>query len=317
MIAMTPPYSETVGAALLASRKERGWSQARLAAESGVPQTVISSIERATHANPPLETVKRLCTALDAELVVEVRPTRVVGKSDQRDPAHAACVAGTRRILERAGWTTASEVEIVTGRARGFIDLIAFDAATRRLLVIEVKTEIRDVGGLERQVGWYLREAWATARRLDWKPRSVSGVVVCLATAAVDAVALANREELAAAFPIRGRAVRAVLNGGATIDKRGLVLLDPLRRGTAGLLTLAADGRRTPPPYRDYAAFLRARAARARRTSSAVTPTGHGGPAPGRGLGGGRRAAEDRGSGSVTAGRTGSPSSRPAGSGAV
>lgn len=304
MPVMTPPISTTVGAGVLGCRKERGWSQARLAAESEVPQTVISSIERATHANPPLETVRRLCTALDAELVVEVRPARLVGKSDQRDPAHAACVAATRRILERVGWTTASEVEIVTGRAHGFMDLIAFDEVSRRLLVIEVKTEIRDVGGLERQMSWYLREAWAAAKRLDWKPRSVSGVVVCLATAAVDAVALANRDELAAAFPIRGRAVRAVLVGGAAIERRGLIFIDPLRRGTAGLMTLAADGRRTPAPYRDYAAFLRARPAKAKPGSGAATPAGRGGTAA---------AVRPRAAGV----RTGSPSSSSAGSGAA
>ncbi len=266
---MTSTFSGSVGAAVRASRNERGWSQARLAAESGVPQTVVSSIERATHENPPLETVKRLCLALDADLTVEIRPARIVGKSDQRDPAHAACVAATRRILERAGWTTASEVEIVTGRARGFIDLIAFDAASRRLLVIEVKTDIRDVGALERQVGWYVRESRTAALRLGWQPRTVSGVVVCLATAAVDAAVLVNRDELAAAFPIRGRAVRAVVVGGASIDRRGMVLIDPIRRGTAGLMTFAADGRRTPLPYRDYAAFLRARASRAKPAAGA------------------------------------------------
>jgi len=274
MASMTSPLSEKVGAAVLASRKERGWSQARLSAESGVPQTVVSSIERAMHSNPPLVTVKRLCTALDAELIVEIRPARLVGKSDQRDPAHAACMAATRRILERVGWTTASEVEIATGRARGFIDLIAFDPATRRLLVIEVKTEIRDVGGLERQVGWYLRQARGAAGRLGWRPQHVSGVVVCLATGAIDATVLANRVELAAAFPIRGRAVRAVLIGGAVVDRRGLILLDPLRRGAAGLMTLAADGRRTPAPYRDYAAFLRARPSRPKRASETAIPSG-------------------------------------------
>ncbi len=304
MSAMTRPISATVGAGVLASRKERGWSQARLSAESGAPQTVISSIERATHANPPLETVRRLCTALDAELAVEVRPARLVGKSDQRDPAHAACVAATRRILERVGWTTASEVEILTGRAHGFMDLIAFDEVARRLLVIEVKTEIRDVGGLERQMGWYLREARTAAVGLGWRPGSVSGVVVCLATAAVDAAVLANRDELAAAFPIRGRAARAVLVGGASIDRRGLALLDPLRRGTAGLMTLAADGRRTPAPYRDYAGFLRARSSPVKAASSATAPAGRGGMAA---------AVRPRASGV----RTGSPSSSPAGSGAA
>jgi transcriptional regulator with XRE-family HTH domain len=281
MNAMAAPISQTIGAALLACRRDRGWSQARLSAESGVPQTVISSIERAMHLNPPLQTVRLVCEALDAELIVDIRPAWLVGRSDQKDPAHAACVAATRRILERAGWMTASEVEIVTGRAHGFIDLIAFDPVTQRILVIEVKTEIRDVGGLERQVGWYLRAAPAAARRLGWQGRGVSGILVGLATAAVDAAVLANRDELAAAFPIRGRAVRAVLFGVAAIDRPALVLLDPLRRGTAGLMTLAADGRRTPAPYRDYAAFLRARPSPGRSAAAAAAATRTSRAAPG------------------------------------
>ena len=105
----------------------------------------------------------------------------------------------------------------------------------------------------------------------------MSGVVICLATAAVDAAAVANREELAAAFPARGREVRDMLVRGAPVNRRGLVLLDPMRRGTAGLSTLAVDGRRTPAPHRDYATFLRARRSPARvagRTTLAGRTTG-------------------------------------------
>ena len=173
--AMTSLTAGAIGAALLGCRRDRGWSQARLSAESGVPQTVVSTIERAVHLNPPLETVRVLCRALDAELIVDIRPARLVGKSDQKDPAHAACVAATRRILERAGWLTASEVEIVTGRAHGFIDLLAFDPLTGRILVIEVKTEIRDVGGLERQVGWYMRAAPARRAGSDRRDEACRG----------------------------------------------------------------------------------------------------------------------------------------------
>jgi transcriptional regulator with XRE-family HTH domain len=269
-------YAARIAEAIAASRRARGWSQERLAAESGVPQTVVSSIERAVHRTPPLDTVQRLCRALDAELIVEIRPARLVGLADQRDPAHSACSGVARRLLERAGWLVASEVEFVTGRAHGFIDLLAYDPVRRRLLVIEVKTELRDVGALERQLGWYLREARGAAARLGWHPVVVAGLVVVLATAAVDAVVLANRDALKAAFPVRGRAVRATLDRKADLGGRGLVMLDPLRRGHAGLLRLAADGRRTAAPYRDYAQFAAAHGRRARptRSSSSRGPAG-------------------------------------------
>lgn len=252
-------YSDVIGAGLRAAREARGWSQRRLAAGSEVPQTVISSIERAAQRYPPLDTVDRLCRALDAELVVEIRPPRLVGRADQRDPAHAACAGALRRILERAGWAVESEVEFLTGRSHGFIDLLAYDPAHRRLLVIEVKTELRDVGALERQVGWYLREAPAAAARLGWRPKTVAGIVALLATTAVDGTVVANRASLAAAFPVRGRAVRAALLHGAALAGRGLVMIDPARRGPAALMVAAVDGRRTPAPYRDYANFMATR----------------------------------------------------------
>ena len=251
--------SATVGASLRTARRARGWSQRRLAAASGVPQTVISSIERATSRRPPLDTVDRLCDALDAQLIVEIRPPRMVGRSEQADPAHAACAAALRRILERAGWLVESEAEIVTGRTHGFVDLLAYDSARRRLLVVEIKTELRDVGGLDRQVGWYLREARGAAARMGWRPTSVAGVVAFLATTAVEGALVANRLPLAAAFPVRGREVRAALLGRARLAGRGLLLIDPARRGSAALMLAVVDGRRTLAPYRDYADFMASR----------------------------------------------------------
>ena len=96
----------------------------------------------------------------------------------------------------------------------------------------------------------------------------MSALVALLATAAVDSAVLANRATLAMAFPIRGRPVKAAILRGADLAERGLFLVDPLRRGAASLMGLAADGRRSPAPYRDYADFMRARSGRQRSGSS-------------------------------------------------
>lgn len=260
--------SQRVGAGVRTARLDRGWTQKRLAIEAGLPQTAVSELERGVHVGLSLVRVEAICTALGAELVVDVRALRVVGRLDQRDPAHAACVSAVRRLLERAGWRTMTEVEISTGRAQGFIDLLAFDPRTQRALVIEVKTELRDVGALERQVGWYVREARAAAHRLGWRPRAVSALVAFLATTAIDSAVLANRATLAMAFPIRGRPVKAAILHGADLAERGLLVVDPLRRGAAILMGLAADGRRSAAPYRDYADFMRARSERQRSGTS-------------------------------------------------
>ncbi len=47
---------------------------------------------------------------------------------------------------------------------------MAFDPRTRTLAVIEIKTQLDDLGQIERTLAWYEREAWAAARRLGWRP---------------------------------------------------------------------------------------------------------------------------------------------------
>jgi hypothetical protein len=188
--------------------------------------------------------------------VIELRPPRLIGRLDQRDPAHARCVAACRRTFEAAGLACAVEREIVDGRLRGWIDLLGFDLKSRRLVLAEIKTEIRDVGGLERQVGWYVRACMSAVRDLGWQPKEIA-VVALLATAANDAFVVANRQALAQAFPMRGAALAAAIIDGGPIAGWGLAMVDPRRRGGQAIQGLRVDGRRSDAPYRDYADFMR------------------------------------------------------------
>ena len=90
----------------------------------------------------------------------------VVGGTNQRDFVHARCSGHVDRRLRGAGWQTAREVEIVQGRSHGWIDVLAYDHRAGRLLVIEVKTRLDDLGAVERQLGWYERSAFDVARRI-------------------------------------------------------------------------------------------------------------------------------------------------------
>jgi hypothetical protein len=204
-----------------------------------------------------IDSLASVAEALGAELVVELRPLLLVGRTDQQDPAHARCVAACRRTFEAAGLVCAVEREIVDGRLRGWIDLLGFGADSRRLVLAEIKTEIRDVGGLERQVGWYVRACMGAGRDLGWQPSEIAVVVALLATAANDAFVVANRQALAQAFPMRGAALAASLFEGGPIAGWGLTMVDPRRRGGRGIQDLRVDGRRCDAPYRDYADFMR------------------------------------------------------------
>lgn len=255
---MPNPLRSRFGSLVREGRLARRWTQRQLAARAHLSRSMVAVVE-AGSPGASLDTLARIAGALDGELIVDLRLPTVIGRTDQDDAAHARCVAAARRSLERRGYECAVECEIVDGRLRGWIDLLAFDPASARLLVVEVKTELRDVGGLQRQVGWYQRAAPTVARSLGWTVHSTVVVVAFLATEANDTALVANRDTLAAAFPLRGRAIRDLLFERTAPPGRpgwGLVMIDPRRRGERLWAATRLDGRRTSAPYRSYAHFM-------------------------------------------------------------
>ena len=127
------------------------------------------------------------------------------------------------------------------------------------VLVIEVKTELRDLGAIERTLGWMSARP-GRRRRLGWRPRRVLACLLCLSTEEIEDTIHANREALAREFPLRARPVAAIVADGLHDGQRGtrgLALIDPRSRRVAWLRPSRADGRRSPAPYRDYADFIR------------------------------------------------------------
>ncbi|HEX2469310.1 MAG TPA: hypothetical protein VHK05_01880 [Candidatus Limnocylindrales bacterium] len=185
------------------------------------------------------------------ELVAQ--PPLILGNR-QRDVVHAWASGYVDRRLRAAGWQTAREVELAAGRARGWIDLLAFDPRTRTLLIIETKTRIDDIGAIERQLRWYEGRAFDTGRGLGWPVRRALTWLLLLATDEVDRAIRLNREVLAAAFPIRAPAMLGMFSGDpwSVSAVRGLALIDPSSRRTDWLIRSRVDGRRSDAPYPDY-----------------------------------------------------------------
>jgi hypothetical protein len=152
------------------------------------------------------------------------------------------------------------EVEVGGDRSRGWIDVLAYHPATGWLLVIEIKTEIHDLGAIERSLGWYERDAIIAARRLGWRPTHTIGCLLLLATAANDARASANHVPIRVEFPTRARELAGLIKAGSGERPlgRAVAMIDPLSRRTDWLRPLRQDGRRQPAPYMDYADFMRA-----------------------------------------------------------
>jgi DNA-binding XRE family transcriptional regulator len=150
-------------------------TQADLAAAVGVSRPYIASIEGG-RANPSLDVAERIGIALGLELQFIGRTPAIIGGRGQRDVVHARCSGYADRRLLGLEWLTRREVTIVRGRTRGWIDLLAYDPRRRILLVVEIKTWIDDVGALERQLDWYIRESPSIARGFGWHPVRTIGL---------------------------------------------------------------------------------------------------------------------------------------------
>jgi transcriptional regulator with XRE-family HTH domain len=245
-------------------------TQKAVGAACGLSQPEISRIEGGRRPGMSVRTMGAVCDALEILPSLELRPPFVAGaptsahftpvrrQGRQRDAAHARCNAYLRRRLERLGWQVAQEVEIVVGRSHGWIDTMAFHPESATLLVGEIKTELHDIGEIQRTTAWYEREAWASAIRLGWSPRKAVSCLFVLSTEENEIRIAENREILAQAFPVRSRKMaRWLQDPSSSIPlARALVLVDPLKRGRWWILGTRVDGRRTVARYADYRDFV-------------------------------------------------------------
>jgi transcriptional regulator with XRE-family HTH domain len=241
------------------SRRSLGWTQSELAARCGMSPSMVSLIERALVPDVSLGTIASICDAMGVQVSLAMKVPFLVDRQRQREPAHTRCVAHVQRRLERAGWLVEREAEIAQGSSHGWIDVLAFHPERQVLLVVEVKTELHDLGELDRTVGWYGRAAWGVARGFGWRPSRALAVVLVLATDLNDDRIRENREPLALAYPARAAELMPWVGdpvGDPAGGRRGLAMIDPLSRRAVWLRAMRVDGRRSPAPYPDYAGFM-------------------------------------------------------------
>jgi transcriptional regulator with XRE-family HTH domain len=251
------PAARTVALAVRDLRLALGWTQTDLACRARVSQSLVSAVETMVLPDLTLATATRLLETMGARLSVSVSPPFLGDRERQKDAAHARCTNYVARRLEAKGWRVAAEVEVGGDRSRGWIDVLAYHPGRRITLVIEVKTEIHDLGAIERSLGWYEREAWAASRRVGWRPNSIVAGLLLLATGANDTRATDNRDALRRGFPMRARDLAKLVAGeDASEIGRFVAMIDPRSRRDAWLRPMYIDGRRTPEPYADYADFM-------------------------------------------------------------
>lgn len=230
-----------LGLVVRALRRRREWRQVDLALAAAVSQSTVSNIERGHLDSLSLRVVKAVIGALDGRLVSEVRWRG--GQIDRLlDERHASLASEVVRILVDAGWEVRVEVSYARFGERGSIDILAWHAASRTLLIVEVKSELTSIEATLRKLDEKERLAAVVAsERFGWRPDHI-GVMLIVREGPTD----------------RARARRAGALLAAALPSRSVAARSWLRRPTGGIRSLwflsptAGGGtkRRTGGPYR-------------------------------------------------------------------
>ena len=143
-----------------------------------VSRAAVSRLERGHAGELGVDDLLRIAEALDIGLRISAvwRGGELDRLLNSRHSALHESVA--RSLLGHGGWELAPEVSFAVFGERGVIDILAWHAATRTLLVIELKTEIVDVNDLMGRVDIKQRLAQEIARDRGWNARHVAAWVI-------------------------------------------------------------------------------------------------------------------------------------------
>lgn len=206
-----PGYGESmdaskIGRSVRVLRTRANLRQVDVEGAAGVPRAVVARIERGDLAGVRLGQLLAVAGSLQADLDVSLRWN---GTEMDRllNAGHSAMHEVVAARLLAAGWEAVPERSFSIWGERGVIDVVAWHAPTRALLVVELKTEIVDVQRLIGTVDRYRRLAPEVVKDLGWRPDRV-GVWVAVADGATNRRRLAEHATvLRAAFPTDGRTV--------------------------------------------------------------------------------------------------------------
>jgi hypothetical protein len=194
-----------------------------------------------------LHALRTIAATLDVRL--DVVPRWRGGELDRLlNARHAALASQVIALLQQAGWEVVPEVSFAIYGERGLIDLLAWHAGTRTLLVIELKTEIVDVsetlGTLDRKT----RLARRIGGERGWDAASVSNLLVIAESSTNRRRVAAHSAMLHAALPSDGRAVRNWLRSPRGRLAALMFLSDATPRNARPGIATRKRVRRAPSP---------------------------------------------------------------------
>lgn len=167
-----------IGRIVRAVRIKLNLRQVDVAERAGVSPAVVARIERGRLLEVSLPALLAVCEALDVRLDF-VAWWRGGDLDRMLNAKHAALAESTAGFLvEQPGWEFRAEVSFNIDGERGVVDLVAWHAATRTVLLIELKTDIIDVGETIGTFDRKRRLAGKIALSLGWRAEHAACALV-------------------------------------------------------------------------------------------------------------------------------------------
>ena len=169
-----PMQDLAFGVRVRSVRVRHGMRQFDVAIRAGVSDATVSRIERGHIDSVSVRALRAVASAL--EIRVDLTPRWRGGDLERAVSARHARLAeaAIRWLAAVPGWVVRPEVSFSIYGERGIIDLLAWHEDRRALLVIELKTEIVDVGETIGTLDRKARLAGTVAADLGWAADSVS-----------------------------------------------------------------------------------------------------------------------------------------------
>ena len=125
-------------------RVKRGMRQRDVAERASLSRSEISWIERGFLDRVALRSLRVVGNVLGVSLELNAR-WRGADLDRMLNQGHARLREQVARWLEQFGWEHRPEVSFSIWGERGVIDILAYHAGTRSLLIIELKTELASI----------------------------------------------------------------------------------------------------------------------------------------------------------------------------
>jgi transcriptional regulator with XRE-family HTH domain len=195
-----------IGRVFRALRIRLGWPQRVAAAKAGISTTSYSEIERGWIDRVPIGKLRKVGAIYEVRLVLEPR-WRGAALDRAFSSRHAAMGETVTAMLVAAGWEVRPEVSFNWYGERGVVDLVAWHAQSRTVLLIELKTELADINDLLAVTDRRRRLAAEIITPFGWQPSHVAQWVIVAEGRTNRRRVGEHRTLLRASFPSDGRAI--------------------------------------------------------------------------------------------------------------